>query len=75
MNIGITKADICLVELLDRAVRGVDARTSDEAIGTVVAGAPAATRPGRWKGRLNIPDEKVLEPMSGIELADWCGAA
>lgn len=68
-----------LVELLERAVRGEDVCISDAAIGTVkltvVAGAVSSPqrRPGRWKGRLNIPDDALLEPMLEDELALWYG--
>jgi antitoxin (DNA-binding transcriptional repressor) of toxin-antitoxin stability system len=68
-----------LVELLERAVRGEDVRISDAAIGTVkltvigAASSPPQRRPGRWKGRLNIPDDALLEPMSEDELALWYG--
>ena len=60
-----------LEELLSRAARGEDVAIVDPAIGRVRltgvehASRPATRperRPGRWKDRLNIPDDAFLEP-------------
>ena len=70
-----------LEELVARAARGEDVRIADPNLGTVRltadAGAETVARPerrsGRWKGRLNIPDDELLEPMSEDELKLWYG--
>jgi prevent-host-death family protein len=77
-TVDLTHAKDHLADLIERAVRGEDVRISDAAIGTVRLtvisdAARPERRPGRWKGRLNIPDEKLMEPMSEEELADWYG--
>ena len=68
-TVDLTHAKDHLAELLERAIRGEDVRISDAAIGTVKLMVVEALlssperRPGRWKGRLNIPDEKLLETL------------
>lgn len=63
-----------LEELIERALNGEDVRISDPRLGTVqLAAAPGSSRtrriPGQWKGRIDIPDDKLLEPLSADELA------
>jgi len=72
-----------LEELVARAAQGENVRITLPEGGVVelrrlqskpaVADAHPVRRPGRWKARLNIPDDKLLEPMSVEELADWYG--
>ena len=70
-----------LDELVRRAAAGEEVRISDATLGTVKLGPVAVDlfpsqierRPGRWKGRLNIPDDKLLEPMSEEDIALWYG--
>ena len=63
-DVTIPHAKEHLEELIARARRGEDVRISDPKLGTVkltpAEGAPSTAKadrqPGRWKGRLNIPD-------------------
>ena len=72
-----------LEELIARAARGEDVRIAQPGVATVrltVVESPAGParpkperRPGSWKGRLNIPDEELLAPLSDDELKHWYG--
>jgi antitoxin (DNA-binding transcriptional repressor) of toxin-antitoxin stability system len=81
-DVDLTFAKEHLEELIARAARGEDVRIAQPGIATVrlavvePATEPVAKeqrRPGRWKGRLNISDEELLEPMSDEELKLWYG--
>ena len=71
-----------LEELVARAARGEEVRIVDARVGTVRLTSDRAMtmsvtepdrRPGRWKGRLHIPDDELLAPMSEDELRRWYG--
>jgi antitoxin (DNA-binding transcriptional repressor) of toxin-antitoxin stability system len=69
-----------LAELIERAAKGEDVLiTQPDGVTAKLSVDPAVARPvrrpGRWKGRLNIPDDVLLAPMSDEELRDWYGEA
>lgn len=69
-----------LDELLQRAAAGEDIVISDVRSGDIrllpisskASPLPRRMR-GRWKGRIHIPDEKLLEPLTAEELAWMSG--
>jgi antitoxin (DNA-binding transcriptional repressor) of toxin-antitoxin stability system len=77
-DVSLTHAKDHLEELIERAAKGEDIRISDPKLGTVKllpvsAGARdekprPERRPGRWKGRLTVP-ERLFEPLTDEELA------
>jgi len=77
-DVTIAHAKEHLEDLVARAARGEDVRIAQPGVATVrltvvESAVQPERRPGRWKGRLNIPDEKLLEPMSEEELKLWYG--
>lgn len=85
-NIPATEAKERLDELLQRAALGEDIVISDPKSGKVRLqpiyeaatgdGKERAKRvPGRWKGRIHIPDDKLLEPLTEDELRWISGEA
>jgi antitoxin (DNA-binding transcriptional repressor) of toxin-antitoxin stability system len=63
-----------LDDLIERAAKGEVVRIIDARHGAVrlVPDEPLKRpkrMPGRWAGRISIPDEKLLEPLSDDELA------
>jgi antitoxin (DNA-binding transcriptional repressor) of toxin-antitoxin stability system len=71
-----------LEELIARVARGEDVRIAQPGGAivrlTIVEMATGShvkpgRRPGNWKGRLNIPDDAFLEPMTDEELKLWYG--
>jgi len=77
-DVSIAHAKDHLAELVERAARGEDVRISDPTLGTVRLvkdAAPAPTtkrRLGLLEGKFKIP-ERLMEPMTEEELADWYG--
>lgn len=78
-DVSVAEAKEHLEELIARARRGEAVCIVDAQLGGVRLApldAPAAQperRPGRWKGRLNFPDDAFLEPMSEEDLKAWNG--
>ena len=77
-TLSISEAKEQLEDLIARAARGEDVRISDPYHGTArlivePATQPAASRPkrvpGRWKGKLHIPEDRLLEPLTEDEVA------
>lgn len=80
-DVSLIDAKEQLADLMQRAVRGEDVRINDPQIGTVkleLVERPAKSVeprypirvPGLMKGRVQIPEDKLLEPLSDKEL-DW----
>lgn len=74
-DVSLAHAKDHLEELIARASRGEDVRISDPELGTVrllpvtdVENQRPARRPGRWKGKLTVP-ERLFEPLTDEELA------
>jgi prevent-host-death family protein len=76
-TIPLSEAKEHLEDLIARAARGEDVRISDPVHGTarIVVEPTAAPAlhpkrvPGRWKGRIHIPEDRLLEPLSDAELS------
>lgn len=71
-----------LAELIERAANGEDVIiVQPDGITAKLSAVEARgklrpeRRPGRWKGRLAIPDDALLAPMTEQELRDWYGDA
>ena len=79
-SIPLTEAKDRLDELVRRATAGEEIVIADAKAGQVrlqpinadAAGKPMRI-PGRWKGRIHIPEDKLLEPLSEEELAWMSG--
>ena len=75
--IPLAEAKEHLEDLIARAARGEEVRIADPVHGTArlivetaAAAMPGAKRvPGRWKGRIHIPEDRLLEPLSEDEVA------
>ena len=78
-NVDLPYAKEHLEELLARAARGEEVVIEAASIGRVrltsVGNAPAQPirYPGRWRGRLGVPDDAFLMPMTDEELRLWYG--
>ena len=82
-TVSISEAKEHLEDLIARAARGEDVRISVPHHGTarlVVDPAEVTKRrperiPGRWTGRIHIPEDCLLEPLSDEELTWLSGEA
>jgi len=77
-TLSLDQAKLQLESLIARAARGEDVRISHPEFGTtrlVVEAHPPPTprrAPGRWKGRIHVPEDQLLAPLDPAELA-WLG--